>query len=88
MKIKVGNIVYSGDDYPIMVILTEKDKEAIKSMHSETYKYTECPNGYDQQELTDWMNDLEGVQKTVKERTMILQTEDGESEVFKIRKIK
>ena len=39
MKIKVGDKEYDAKDQPIMVILTEKDKQNIANMRPEATKY-------------------------------------------------
>ena len=41
MKLKAGNKIYTTDDCPIMVVLTEKDKENIINMHPDATMYAE-----------------------------------------------
>jgi hypothetical protein len=55
MKIKIGNEVHDGDDEPIMVILTNKDKENIANMAKECTRYCEHPDTMDSEEIYKWM---------------------------------
>ena len=54
MKVKVGKKVYDGEKEPVMVILTEQDKENIANMLPDAKKYCVYPkiikwtgNGYE-----------------------------------------
>lgn len=59
MKIKVGNRIYSGEDEPIMVVLTDKDKENIANMLPECTKYCEYDNEtHTIKEIEKWMKDI------------------------------
>ncbi|MBT6049600.1 hypothetical protein HN803_03170 [candidate division WWE3 bacterium] len=55
MKIKVGNKICDGDDEPVMVILTNKDKENIANMAKGCQKYCEHPDTMDDEEIYEWM---------------------------------
>ena len=55
MKIKVGNTIYSGEDEPIMVILTDKDKENIRNMSDTSTKYCMFPDTYSSELIELWM---------------------------------
>ena len=55
MKIKIGNKIYDGTDKAIMVILTDEDKENIASMPRDAHRYAQAPNGYNEEELLEWM---------------------------------
>ena len=58
MKVKVGDVVYDSKDTPVMVILTQQDKENIKDMAPEATKYCTFPDGmYSADEILEWMND-------------------------------
>lgn len=57
MKVKVGDKMYSGDEQPIMVILTDGDKRNITNMLPEATKYAEYPDTYDQEEVLRWMEE-------------------------------
>lgn len=40
MKVKIGDKIYTPEkDGPIMIILTEKDKDNIKNMHDNANRY-------------------------------------------------
>lgn len=55
MKVKVGNTVYDCEYQPIMVILSEKDKENIANMLPEATKYCAYPDNISPQEIEKWM---------------------------------
>lgn len=61
MKVKVGDEVYSDEDHPIMIILTDKDKENINNMAQGCNRYASAPDGSmgDADEFVEWMNDYE-----------------------------
>lgn len=64
MKVKVGDTIYSGDEQPIMVILTDADKYNITHMLTEATKYAEYPaDVYSSEEIADWMEDTDGQEK-------------------------
>ena len=44
MKVKIGGKIYDSNDIPIMLILSEDDKELISFMHTDNYKYCSFPN--------------------------------------------
>jgi hypothetical protein len=47
MKIKVGNKIYDAEKEPVMVILSDKDKENIINMDPTATKYCGYPDDYD-----------------------------------------
>jgi len=55
MKVKVGNKIYDGEKEPVMVILTEKDKENIANMLPGCTKYCMFPSNYSLLEMEKWM---------------------------------
>ena len=57
MKVKIGNEIYEANDVPVMVILSEKDKENIANMLPEATKYCAYPEGTDRELIADWMED-------------------------------
>lgn len=61
MKVKIGNKVYSSEDQPIMVILTDKDKFNIAHMAPEATRYAEF-NVFDwtDEEILEWMEESDG----------------------------
>jgi len=58
MKVKVGDKVYSSEDQPIMVILSDKDKDNITNMLPEAHKYCEYPDDMDPKEVSKWMKEV------------------------------
>jgi hypothetical protein len=55
MKVKVGDTVYDGQEAPVMVVLTPKDKENIANMAPEATAYCCYPDGMDDGEVLQWM---------------------------------
>ena len=55
MRIKIKDEFYDGDDEPIMVILTNKDKENIANMAKDCQRYCEHPDTMDDEEMYKWM---------------------------------
>ncbi len=45
MKVKIGDKIYDGRNEPVMVILSERDKDNIKSMDLGLTKYCSYPDG-------------------------------------------
>ena len=60
MRVKVGNKVYDGENEPIMVILTDQDKENITNMHPECTKYCMHPveDQWTAEAIKEWMRDV------------------------------
>lgn len=57
MKVKVGNKIYDGENEPVMVILSDKDKENIKRMPSDKTKYCSFPEKSDIGKIEEWMKE-------------------------------
>ena len=55
MKIKVGKKIYDSENEPIMVILTEKDKENIFNMFPTATKYCCYPDNLTEEEIRKFM---------------------------------
>lgn len=55
MKVKIGDTIYQGKDQPVMVVLTDKDKENIANMLPEATKYCEFPDSMTEDEAQEWM---------------------------------
>ena len=60
MKVKVGDKIYDGEKEPVMVILTDDDKENIANMAPEAHKYCAYPNDdcwikNDYKAIREWM---------------------------------
>ena len=58
MKVKIGNKIYDGETEPVMVILSDSDKQNIKNMLAECTKYACFPEGLTEEFMTSWMKDI------------------------------
>jgi hypothetical protein len=58
MKVKVGNHVYDANEEPIMLILTDEDKQLINEMSPEATKYCAFPDGYPREKVIKWMRNI------------------------------
>lgn len=58
MKFKIGNKIYNSKECgPLMIILTEKDKENIKNMPPSCTRYCEFPDGkHSEREIEEFMD--------------------------------
>lgn len=56
MKVKIGAEVYDAGETPIMLILTEQDRENIRNMNPDATKYCAYPEGMDSEEIERWMS--------------------------------
>jgi hypothetical protein len=58
VKVKVGDTIYDAEDQPIMVILTERDKQNIANMRPDATKYCEFKTSeFTDDEIDIWMGD-------------------------------
>jgi hypothetical protein len=55
MKVKVGSKIYDGNDQPVMVILSKKDKFNIAHMPPRVRCYCSFPDGMDAKKVLQWM---------------------------------
>ena len=55
MKVKIGNKVYNTEDEPIMIVLSDKDKENISNM-GELTKYCGYPKDMDENIIVQFMD--------------------------------
>jgi hypothetical protein len=56
MKVKIGNTVYSAEDQPVMVILSEADKANIAKMLPECTRYCAYPDrGWTTEQIFQFM---------------------------------
>jgi len=55
MKVKIRDVIYDAVDEPIMIIMTDEDKEMISNMISDNYKFCCYPQPYTEESITDWM---------------------------------
>lgn len=57
MEVKIENTIYNSEDIPIVITLSDSDKNNIKNMREDNYKYCSYPDHYDPEEIRKWMND-------------------------------
>jgi hypothetical protein len=55
MKVKIGEKIYDSEKEPIMVILSESDKENISNMLPEATKYCSFPDGMIVKSIREFM---------------------------------
>jgi len=55
MKVKIGNKIYDSNNEPIMIILDNLDKDNIRSMPPEFYKYSAYPKGMSTSDVFKFM---------------------------------
>jgi len=55
MLVKIGNTVYDSEKEPIMIVLTESDKNNISNMDPRATKYCSFPDGMDHEEIKKFM---------------------------------
>jgi hypothetical protein len=63
MKVKAGDKVYDPNSGPIMVILTDQDKEFIANMAPDSYKYCAYPATAEwrldnHKKIKEWMEEI------------------------------
>ena len=59
MKVKIGNTVYDSREKPIMLVLSEVEKEHIKNMLKICSKYCQYPaEGYTGEEIEKFMEEV------------------------------
>lgn len=55
MKVKIGDQWFDPETQPVMVVLTDQDKEAIKNMAPEDHRYCQFPPDLDAEAVERWM---------------------------------
>jgi len=55
MIVKIGDKVYDAEEEPIMLILSDSDKENLANMHSDKNKFITFPEGMDIKEVREFM---------------------------------
>ena len=60
MKVKVGNKIYDGENEPVMVILSAKDKENISKMLPSCSRYVCAPYIISEADVNKWIKEVEG----------------------------
>lgn len=75
MMVKVGDIIYDAEEEPIMIIMTDEDKDNISNMAPDAHKYCVYPDGIDEDEIKAWMDttDLEEFLKSLEEEDLELE---------------
>lgn len=57
MKVKIGNEIHDSKDEPIMIILSDKDKENITNMDKNCTKYCCFADNIDIKDIENFMKD-------------------------------
>lgn len=57
MQIKIGSKLYDSREIPILLILSDEEKEEIAGMETEAHKYCVYPEGSDADTIMKWMNE-------------------------------
>jgi len=78
MKIKVGNTIYDGNIEPVMVILSDEDKENISNMTENAYCYCAFPDDEKWQE-----NDYEKIKDFMKIDENVCESKIESKELFR-----
>ena len=66
MKIKIGDKTYDSNEVPILLILSQQDKDNIGLMPGESYKYCSYPDDdrFTEEEIREFMG-LENIEYAV-----------------------
>jgi len=63
MKVKVRDKIYDGENEPVMVILTDQDRENIKNMVPGATKYCMYPEKFKLEEIKEFMKTEGGLKR-------------------------
>ena len=55
MKVKIGDQVYDSNEQPILLILSDQDKENITNMHPDAHKFCSFPEGSDEDAILEFI---------------------------------
>lgn len=55
MKAKIGNRLFDSRNEPIMIVLSDSDKENISNMPNDKTKYCSYPKGMNAEDIIDFM---------------------------------
>ena len=55
MKVKINDKIYDSNETPIMLILTDEEKEHIANMDMDDTKYCSFPQGMSPTKIGKWM---------------------------------
>jgi hypothetical protein len=59
MRVKIGHKIYDSNEEPILLILSDEDKENIAKMIPGAHKFCSYPDHLVASEIIKWMNDAE-----------------------------
>lgn len=55
MKVKIGNKMYNEEDEPILLIIGSEEKNFIKNMSKDSYKYCSYPDAITEDAIVNFM---------------------------------
>jgi hypothetical protein len=55
MKVKIGDQVFDSNEQPILLVLSDQDKENIANMDPEVHKFCSFPEDSDESEIREFM---------------------------------
>jgi len=55
MQVKIGDAVYNSEEQPIMVVLSDEEKELIANMSGENHRFCSYPEKYSPEEIRLFM---------------------------------
>lgn len=55
MKIKIGNKIYNSEEEPVLIILSDDEKELISDMDKDNYKFCSFPEEYPTENIVEFM---------------------------------
>jgi len=55
MRVKIGNTVYDSENEPIMLLLSNVEKQHISNMPYDAHKYCSYPEGREESEIEEFM---------------------------------
>jgi len=58
VKIKVGDKFYDSQDGPIMIILSQKEKDQVAGMLPRCTKYAQYPDTWTKEQAVKWMGEM------------------------------
>ena len=61
MQVQIGNHIYDANTEPIMLILSNNEKEQICNMHPDAERYCQYPDSFSKDEIFEWINCGEGI---------------------------
>jgi len=55
MKVKIGNTLYDSTQIPILLILSDEDKDLLSRMDPEANSFCSFPEGINKEAVHNWM---------------------------------